>query len=170
MTMPDKKGRPFRELFDHFAEMQRMREYARHGGEAGGERRTPEPAWVPTTDIFAHDDDLVIRCELAGVEPDDVELSLSRGVLLIWGEREPRPDQTHDVSYYVHERRFGAFRRSITLPERVTQDRLQATLENGLLEIVIVGGAAEDEHERIEIGRRDEGRVRLDVDPDGAEQ
>ena len=119
--MPDKKGRPFRELFDHFAEMQRMREYARHPGEAGGEPRTHDTAWVPTTDIFAHDDDLVIRCELAGVEPDDVEISLSRGVLLIWGERDPRPDQADDVSYYVHERRFGAFRRSITLPERVTQ-------------------------------------------------
>jgi HSP20 family protein len=170
MTMPDKKGRPFRELFDHFAEMQRMREYARHPGEAGGERGTPEPAWVPTTDIFAHGDDLVIRCELAGVEPDDVELSLSRGVLLIWGEREPRPDQTQDVSYYVHERRFGAFRRSITLPERVTEDRLHASLENGLLEIVVVDGAAEGEHERIEITRRDPGRVQVDVEPDEGEQ
>jgi HSP20 family protein len=170
MTMPHKKERPFRELFDHFAEMQRMREYARHPGEAGGERRAPEPAWVPATDIFASDDDLVIRCELAGVEADDVELSLSRGVLLIWGEREPRPDQTEDVSYYVHERRFGAFRRSITLPERITRDRMRASLENGLLEIVVVDGAAEDEHERIEIGRRDEGRVRIDVEPDEGKQ
>ena len=42
--MPDKKVRPFRELFDHFAEIQRMREYARHPGEAGGERRAPESA------------------------------------------------------------------------------------------------------------------------------
>jgi HSP20 family protein len=170
MTMPDKKQRPFRELFDHFAEMQRIREYALRPGEAGGSHRAPEPAWVPTTDIFAHDEDLVIRCELAGVEPDEVELSLSRGVLLIWGEREPRPDQTEDVSYYVHERRFGAFRRSITLPERVTKDRLHASLENGLLEIVVVDGAAEQEHERIEIGRRDEGRVRIDVEPDEGKQ
>lgn len=168
--MPEPKRRPFRELFDHFAEMQRMREYARHPGDSGGESRTSETAWVPTTDIFAHDDDLVIRCELAGIEPDDVELSLSRGVLLIWGEREPRPDQTQDVSYYVHERRFGAFRRSITLPERVTQDRIQASLENGLLEIVVVDGAAEAEHERIEIGRRAEGRVRVDVEPDARER
>jgi HSP20 family protein len=168
--MPAKKGRPFRELFDHFAEMQRMREYARHPGEAGGQRRTAESAWVPTTDIFAHDDDLVIRCELAGVEPDDVELSLSRGVLLIWGERDPRPDQAGDVSYYVRERRFGAFRRSITLPERVTKDRLRASLENGLLEIVVTGGATEDVYEQIEIARRDPGRVRVDVEPQPGER
>jgi HSP20 family protein len=163
--MPAPKRRPFRELFDHFAEMQRMREYASHPGDAGGEPRGQDIAWVPTTDIFAHDEDVVIRCELAGVEPDEVELSLSRGVLLIWGEREPRPDQVQDVSYYVRERRFGPFRRSITLPERVTTDHLRASLENGLLEIVVAGAAAEDVHERIEIARRDPTRVKVDVEP-----
>jgi HSP20 family protein len=168
--MPAPKRRPFRELFDHFAEMQRMREYARHPGDAGGESRSHEIAWVPTTDIFATDEDLVIRCELAGVEPDDVEISLSRGVLLIYGERDPRPDQLGDVSYYVRERRFGPFRRSITLPERITQDRLRASLENGLLEIVVTGGAAEDVYERIELARRDPGRVRVDVEPQSGER
>jgi HSP20 family protein len=168
--MPAPKRRPFRELFDHFAEMQRMREYAVHPGEAGGEPRSHETAWVPTTDIFANDEDLVIRCELAGVEPDDVEISLSRGVLLIWGERDPRPDQLGDVSYYVRERRFGAFRRSITLPERVTQNRLRASLENGLLEIVVAGGAAEQAYERVEITSGDPARVRVDVEPQPGER
>jgi HSP20 family protein len=168
--MPTPKRRPFRELFDHFAEMQRMREYALHPGDPGGEPPRHETAWVPTTDIFATDEDLVIRCELAGVEPDDVEISLSRGVLLIWGEREPRPDQVQDVSYYVRERRFGPFRRSITLPERVTTDHLRASLENGLLEIVVAGAAAEDVHERIEIARRDPTRVKVDVEPQPGER
>jgi HSP20 family protein len=168
--MPAPKRRPFRELFDHFAEMQRMREYASHPGDAGGEPRGQDIAWVPTTDIFAHDEDVVIRCELAGVEPDEVELSLSRGVLLIWGEREPRPDQVPDVSYYVRERRFGPFRRSITLPERVTTDHLRASLENGLLEIVVAGAAAEDVHERIEIARRDPTRVKVDVESQPGER
>ena len=161
--MTDKKGRPFRELFDSFAEMQRMREYARHPGDGAGTPSGHDSAWVPGTDIFASGDDLIIRCELAGVEPDDVEISLSRGVLLIWGDREPAPDQAGEVSYYVHERRFGSFRRHITLPERVTEDDLHASLENGLLEIVVAGGAADDVHERIEISRRDPTRVRVDV-------
>jgi HSP20 family protein len=105
----------------------------------------------------------VIRCELAGVEPDDVEISLSRGVLLIWGDRDPAPDQSDAVSYYVHERRFGAFRRSITLPELVTRDQLYASLENGLLEIVVAGGAVADEGERIKVARRGSGRVDVRV-------
>ena len=164
--MTDKKGRPFRELFDSFAEMQRMREYARHPGEASGTPPAHDTAWVPTTDIFASGEDLVIRCELAGVEPDDVEISLSRGVLLIWGDRNPAPNQSNEVSYYVHERRFGAFRRHITLPERVTQDDLHASLENGLLEIVVANGAATDDGERIQVARRDRGRVKVDLAPD----
>jgi HSP20 family protein len=164
--MPDKKPRPFRELFDTFAEMQRMREYARHPGEAAGAAAGQETAWVPTTDIFASGEDLVIRCELAGVEPDDVEISLSRGVLLIWGDRDPAPNQSGEVSYYVHERRFGTFRRNITLPERVTTDRLDASLENGLLEIVIAGGAAADEGERVAVTRRDRGRINVGVEPE----
>jgi HSP20 family protein len=168
--MPAPKRRPFRELYDHFAEMQRMREQAVRPGDSGGEPGSPEVAWVPTTDIFANDDDLVIRCELAGVEPDDVEISLSRGVLLIWGERDPRPDQMGDVSYYVRERRFGAFRRSITLPERVTKHHLHASLENGLLEVVVAGGASEDVLERIEIAKRRPSSVRVDVGPHPGER
>jgi HSP20 family protein len=168
--MPEKQASPFRELFDHFAEMQRMREHFRNPGEPA-EVRTHDTAWVPSTDIFAHGDDLVIRCELAGVEPDEVEISLSRGVLWIGGERNPRPDQTGEVSYYTHERRFGPFRRSLTLPESVGRDRLRASMENGLLEILVVGGAAADDHERIEIGRRGERtNVAVDVAPDGGEQ
>jgi HSP20 family protein len=86
-------------------------------------------------------------------------------VLLIWGERDPRPDQLGDVSYYVRERQFGAFRRSITLPERVTKDRLRASLENGLLEVIVAGGAADDVYERIEIAGGDPTRVQVDVAP-----
>jgi HSP20 family protein len=165
--MPAPKRRPFRELFDHFAEMQRMREHAVRPSDSGGEPRSPEIAWVPTTDIFATDEDLVIRCELAGVEPDDVEISLSRGVLLIWGERDPSPDQLGDVSYYVRERRFGPFRRSITLPERVSKDDLRASLENGLLEVIVAGGAAEEVLERIEIAKQHPTRVQVEVAREG---
>jgi HSP20 family molecular chaperone IbpA len=70
---------PFRGLMDHMSEMARMREYAEGGGQED-QRRTHATAWVPTADIFAKGDDLVIRCELAGVEQEDVEISLSEGI------------------------------------------------------------------------------------------
>ena len=93
----------FRGLMDHMSEMTRMREYA-EGGGSEDQRRTHATAWVPTADIFAKGGDLVIRCELAGVERDDVEVSLAGGVLTIDGERKGEPE---DVSYYARERYYA---------------------------------------------------------------
>lgn len=159
--MPHSSQRPFRGLFDMFAELNRMRE---HWTEIEPtQSRTHASAWVPTTDIFAREDDLVIRCELAGVSKGDVEISLSDGRLTISGERTGAPEEGPDVSYYVRERRYGPFRRSINLPEGIDSDRIEATMVDGLLEIVIEGGVEPQEHERIEVAGADAGEVKLDV-------
>ena len=98
-----KARNPFRGIVDTMSEMARMREYA-EGGSQGEGRRTHATAWVPTTDIFAEGDDLVIRCELAGVERDDVEISLSDGALNIYEERTGAPETT---DLYARERYEG---------------------------------------------------------------
>lgn len=67
---------PFQGVMDTMSEMVRMRQYAEGGAQEEG-RRTHATAWVPTTDIFALGDYLMVRCELAGVRRDDVEISLS---------------------------------------------------------------------------------------------
>jgi HSP20 family protein len=141
---------PFRGLMDHMSEMSRMREYA-EGGGTEDHRRTHATAWVPTADIFARDGDLVIRCELAGVAREDVEVSLSGGVLTIDGERRGEPE---DASYYSRERNYGRFRRSMNLPEGIRGDRISADFENGLLEVTVTGGADQDEPEQISIAHR----------------
>ena len=141
---------PFRGLMDHMSEMARMREYAEGGGQED-QRRTHATAWVPTADIFAKGDDLLIRCELAGVEREDVEVSLSGGVLTIDGERRGEPE---DVSYYARERYYGHFRRTMNLPEGIDGSRISADFENGLLEVTVQGGADHPEPERIHIGSR----------------
>jgi HSP20 family protein len=101
-------------------------------------------------DIFARDDDLVIRCELAGVARDEVELAYDHDALTIFGERTGAPDE-QDTTYYVRERQYGAFRRTINLPEGTDRGNVQASLEDGLLEIVVLGGASHREPERIDI-------------------
>ena len=131
------------------SEMTRMREYAEGGGGAEDQRRTHATAWIPTADIFAKGQDLVIRCELAGVEREDLEVSLAGGVLTIDGERKGEPE---DVSYYSRERYYGRFRRTMTLPEGVEGDRITADFENGLLEVTVKGAADYPEPERIRIG------------------
>jgi HSP20 family protein len=106
-------------------------------------------------DIFAGGDDLVIRCELAGVTRDDVDLAFDQNALTISGERTGAPDESD--TFYVRERHYGAFRRTVNLPEGTDRSRISASLEDGLLEIVVGGGAIRREPEHIEIdigGRR----------------
>jgi HSP20 family protein len=157
--MADAKG-PFHGFTDTLAEMARIREHAL----GGGEQRTQANAWVPSTDILVRGDDLVIRCELAGVANEDVEVTLANNTLWIWGERRPAPeDKKKSTSFYVHERNTGAFRRSINLPNNIDASSMRASIEGGLLEIVIGGAAAPSDVERIAIERRgdDDSGVRV---------
>jgi HSP20 family protein len=143
------RRQPFRGLFDAVAELNRMREFWTAGVETGA-GRTHATAWIPTMDIFARGEDLIIRCELAGIGPDDVAISLDHGALTIDGERTGAPDEEGTI-YYVRERHYGAFRRTINLPEGIDRSDIAASLREGLLEISVMGGCARQEPERIEI-------------------
>ena len=113
-------------------------------------QRTHATAWVPSTDIFAKGEDLVIRVSLSGVYPEEVEITFTNGVLTVSGERRSELDE-EEAHFYVRERYYGAFRRSITLPAGTDEDDISADYENGLLEITVRGGAAAAEPRRIEI-------------------
>ena len=92
---------PFEGVTDFFSELARMRSIGIHGGADHGveaAERTHASAWVPATDILAQGDDLVIRVELAGVDPDDVDLSFSHGVLTVSGTRRPGRPTTRPSS------------------------------------------------------------------------
>ena len=143
-----KARNPFRGIVDTMSEMARMREYAEGGGGQEEGRRTHATAWVPTTDIFARGEDLLIRCELPGVRREDVEISLLGGALIIDGERKGEPETSE---YYARERYYGHFRRRIKLPEDIDRSRISASFEDGLLEVTVKGGVDRHEPERIEI-------------------
>ncbi|HSK85600.1 MAG TPA: Hsp20/alpha crystallin family protein [Rubrobacter sp.] len=152
--MGSTRRNPFRGLVDTIGEMNRTRERWMTAQETEEDRqRTHMSAWVPTTDIFARGEDLVIRVELAGVMPGDVDVALSNGVLTICGERVSELDD-EEVSYYVRERFYGIFRRTITLPEGIDESKISAAFKNGMLQIAVQGGAAEAELKRIQV--RDE--------------
>jgi HSP20 family protein len=146
----ESRRNPFRGLMDHMSEMNRMRQYFESGGQED-QRRSHANAWIPTTDIFARGDDLVIRCELAGVRREDLDVSFSSGVLTISGERTSGLEE-EELTYYTRERSFGHFRRSVSLPESVDESNVSATFEDGLLEIHIENGAALPAPKHIEIG------------------
>ena len=155
--MDKERRNPFHGVVDAISEWNRMRELGsgRIGPETGHEarRRTHATAWVPSTDIFARGEDLVIRVSLSGVYPEDVEITFSNGVLTVSGERRSELDEG-EVTFYVRERYYGALRRSVTLPAGVDEDDISADFENGLMEITVRGAAAPEPPRRSEIRNR----------------
>jgi HSP20 family protein len=154
--MPDSTKNPFEGVTDFFSELSRMRELGAHGREHGHEdrKRTHASAWVPATDIFAIGEDLVIRVEVAGLRPEDVDITFSQGVLTVSGERRTELGAGEEATFYVRERFYGAFRRAITLPEGTEDDQITAEFYNGLVEITVRGGAGGQAPKRIELRDR----------------
>ena len=107
-------------------------------------------AWAPNIDVLQRDNDLVIRVELPGVEPDEVDVTIQNNVLTISGVvREEREEERQ--GYLVRERRTGAFRRSLQLPQEVDESAVVARFDNGVLEIVLEGAAASQEPTRVQV-------------------
>ncbi len=153
--MPDRRN-PFEGVTDFVSELSRMRSLGVHGtlDSAESVERTHASAWVPSTDILARGEDLLIRIELAGVDPEDVDLRFSHGVLTVSGARHAEDDAEEGSTFLVRERYYGEFRRAITLPERTTSDDIEAAFEDGLVTITVAGAAAESETSRIEVAHR----------------
>jgi HSP20 family protein len=94
------------------------------------------PAWAPALDISERKDAYLVTVELPGVALDDLQITMEDGLLTIQGERHFAHDSSEQQFHRV-ERCYGAFRRSITLPAHVMADAVQATIDNGVLQIVV---------------------------------
>lgn len=106
------------------------RDRDRRGVEPGG-----RPAWEPALDISERGDAYLVAVELPGVDPEDLEVTFEDGMLTIQGERH----FAHDSSErrFRIERRYGTFRRAITLPADVVADAIEATIADGVLQIMV---------------------------------
>ncbi len=146
---------PFRGFWDVRGEIDRMFDEAMRDAFRlwrGEGRAAPRAAaeWSPAMDVYSKDGDLVIKLELPGVKPEDVDITLQDGVLTISGQRKAEQER-EGAGYYVKERRYGSFRRSMRLPEGVDESKIHARFEDGVLEVVVEGAAAVTEPRRIQI-------------------
>lgn len=94
------------------------------------------PAWAPPLDISERKDAYVLTVELPGVKVEDLEIAFQDGLLTIQGARSLTQDSA-DEQVHVLERRYGLFRRSITLPLHVQADAIEASTEDGVLQVVV---------------------------------
>ena len=143
---------PFRGFYDVQSEMNRMLDDV-FGGlmrRSGGQQRTEVTEWAPAIDVATENGDLVIKAELPGVKPEDVDITLQDNVLTVSGQRKAEQEEERG-GYYVRERRYGSFSRSLTVPEGGDESKIHARYEDGVLEVTIEGAAQVQEPKRIQI-------------------
>jgi HSP20 family protein len=92
--------------------------------------------WVPAVDIYEEKDRFVVRADVPGVDPNDIELNMENGVLSVSGERS-NEDRSEFEGVSRVERISGRFLRRFTLPETADAEAIKAKCRNGILEISI---------------------------------
>jgi HSP20 family protein len=150
MLSPFRGSRGF---WDPVSEMNRMLDEMVGGStrrQNGARAKQLTEAWAPTIDVVNKDSNLVVRAELPGVKQEDVDITLHDGVLTISGERKAEQEEERG-GYYVRERRYGSFSRSLALPEGIDESKIHARYDNGVLEVTVEGAAAVQEPKRIQI-------------------
>lgn len=94
-------------------------------------------AWVPAVDIYeTNDKDVVVKVEVPDMKREDIKVTFENNVLTIEGERKAS-DEVKNEQYHRIERRYGAFRRSFTLPASVDGSRVQAAYQDGILKVTL---------------------------------
>jgi HSP20 family protein len=130
---------PFQDLRSAQDEMAQMNPTLAHAlglHAQQGSSRTATTAWAPALDISERKDAYLVTVELPGLKPEDLDLTMEDGLLTIKGERQFTSESSEQQFHRV-ERRYGAFRRSITLPAHVMAEGIQASFEDGVLQIMV---------------------------------
>lgn len=124
-------------------------------------------AILPPMDAFRTDEGTRIRVELPGMRPENVEVTVEEGLLTIRGERDTEREVSED-GWLRRERATGTFERTFALPEGVNPDDIQASFQNGLLELT-VPHAPERQPRRIPIGGEEQASAQaIDVESQGS--
>jgi HSP20 family protein len=87
-------------------------------------------------DMYETDEAVVLKAPIAGIKPEDMDISVAGDTLTIKGETKAEEEIKRE-NYYCQERRFGAFSRSVTLPVPVVAEEAEAVFENGVLTLTL---------------------------------
>jgi len=85
-----------------------------------------------TIDVYQTDDEVIIKSTIAGVKPEDLDVSINNDMVTIKGERKQEDEISLD-NYYYQECYWGLFSRSVILPVEIIADKAEATMKNGIL-------------------------------------
>lgn len=92
--------------------------------------------WMPAVDIEDQDDQVVVRADVPGVKPEEINVTMENGVLALSGERKTENEEKGKDFTRV-ERTYGKFYRSFALPQGAEADKITAHAKDGVLEVVV---------------------------------
>lgn len=90
--------------------------------------------WSPRCDMTETDDEIVVHAELPGVDPKDMDVTVREGMLYLRGEKRTEKKEEEKGRTYS-ERFFGSFERALTIPANVNEEKIEAKLRDGVLEV-----------------------------------
>jgi HSP20 family protein len=137
---------PFQDLQSFRDEMNRAlnRWFSREEGEEPVPRR-----WMPALDVTETSNAYHIDVEVPGMRPEDINVTVDQGMLTVSGERRSEEEKS-ERSFHRIERRYGSFRRSISLPRDVDATHVQASYDKGVLRLEVPKSEA-SQPKRIEV-------------------
>ena len=89
-----------------------------------------------SVDVFQTKDAIVIKSTIAGVKPEDIDISINNDMVTIRGKREIEQSVAEE-DYFYQECYWGGFSRSIILPTEIVPDKVEASLKNGVLTVTL---------------------------------
>lgn len=101
---------------------------------AWGRLPVEQRGWTPAIEVFEKEDKFLVKAELPGVKEEDIDISAVGDTLTIRGERKAE-SEVKEEDYYCCERSYGSFFRSIALPSHVDAEKIEASYEDGILEV-----------------------------------
>jgi len=123
--------------FDPFRDMFRLQDDLANVFEDRPTVRSAESyGWTPPCDIYEDGEAVLVRVELAGVDPKDVSVRFENGVLTLRGDRKLESADKRE-NYHRIERSYGAFTRSFMVPGTVDAEKIRAESKNGVLSVTL---------------------------------
>lgn len=116
-------------IYDPFQEMEEILNRL-----PGMQNRSMAKSFVPAMDIYEEKNNLIVEITLAGIKPEDLEISVEKGVLTLEGKSK-KEHEIDEKNYYRKEIRSGSFFRQIPLPTAVKEEKVKAEFEDGVLKI-----------------------------------
>ena len=121
-------------------------------GERAGSDQLPGTGWMPAMEVFEREGQYVIRADVPGIDPKEVEVSILNDALTIKGERK-KSHEVKEKEFYCSEAAYGRFERRVALPKGIDPEKITGRFENGVLEVSVpLPQPASGKKVQIEIG------------------